>query len=122
MWWLIVVCRAVLRLGLRCWEWRWHRRVGPWAAPFVYVTNQFQGFDVSQYDASSGVLSPLSPFTVAAGIQPAAIAVTPDAKSVYVANASGNTVTQYSINQTTGSSAPSFRSRWRLARAHPRSR
>ena len=74
---------------------------GAGAAPFVYVTNLNQG-DVSQYDASSGALSPLSPFTVAAGSHPGAITVSPDAKSVYVVNQGDDTVTQYTINSTTG--------------------
>jgi YVTN family beta-propeller protein len=75
---------------------------GAGAAPFVYVTNFSQGDDVSQYDASSGALSPLSPFSVAAGSHPVAIAVSPDAKSVYVVNQGDDTVTQYTINSTTG--------------------
>ena len=65
LWCLIVVCCSVLWLGWQRWGWRWVGGWG-WAGPFVYVTNLFQGSDVSQYDASSGALSPLSPFTVAA--------------------------------------------------------
>jgi DNA-binding beta-propeller fold protein YncE len=42
---------------------------------------------VSQYDVGpDGVLTPKTPSTVQAGIQPAAVAVSPDGKSVYVAN------------------------------------
>jgi hypothetical protein len=42
---------------------------GALAAPFVYVANN--GSDgVSQYDASAGALSPLSPPTVTAGTAP----------------------------------------------------
>ena len=39
---------------------------GALAAPFVYVADS-GGSDVSQYDASSGALTPLSPPTVASG-------------------------------------------------------
>ena len=81
---------------------------GALAGPFVYVTNFSQGNDVSQYDASSGELSRLSPFSVAAGSGPVAIGVTPDAKSVYVVNQGDNTVSQYAINQTTGTLSAEF--------------
>jgi hypothetical protein len=47
------------------------------AAPFVYVTNA-GGNDLSQYDVrAGGLLSPLSPPTVAAGDRPGGVAVSP---------------------------------------------
>jgi uncharacterized repeat protein (TIGR01451 family) len=66
------------------------------AAPFVYVTNG-GGNNVSQYDASSGALSPLSPPMAATGYSPLGVAVSPDAQSVYVADFYYNTVAQYSV-------------------------
>ena len=57
------------------------------AAPFVYVAN-LNSNDVSQYDVGAGgLLAPLSPAAVATGgLDPAAVAVSPDGGSVYVAN------------------------------------
>ncbi len=67
------------------------------AAPFVYVTNP--GFDsVSQYSVGAGgLLSALSPDTVAAGDYPWVVAVSPDGQSVYVINAIDDTVSQYTV-------------------------
>src|SRR6185295_5194599 len=56
---------------------------------FVYVTNLGFGFgsSISQYSAGSGgLLSPLSPPTVGTGRAPGGVAVSPDARSVYVVN------------------------------------
>jgi DNA-binding beta-propeller fold protein YncE len=66
------------------------------AAPFVYVANLLSG-NVSQYDAASGGLSPLSPAMVAAGNRPFWVAVTPDGQNVYVTNSGDGTVSQYSV-------------------------
>jgi DNA-binding beta-propeller fold protein YncE len=53
--------------------------------------------NVSQYAIDDGGrLSPLSPATVAAGLDPYAVAVTPDGKSVYVTGYAG--VSQYNID------------------------
>jgi DNA-binding beta-propeller fold protein YncE len=57
------------------------------AAPFVYVTNADSG-NVSQYDAASGALSPLSPPTVSAVTpSPGEVAVSPDGQTAYVTTA-----------------------------------
>lgn len=59
------------------------------ASDSVYVTNLFSAGagGVSQYTVGAGgALSPMASPTVAAGNQPAAIAVSPGGKSVYVAN------------------------------------
>ncbi len=69
------------------------------AQPFVYVANEFSS-SVSQYDATGGALSPLTPPTVAvvaAGSFPTEVAVSPDGDSVYVANGFSNTVSQYDV-------------------------
>src|SRR5206468_2811857 len=55
---------------------------------------------ISQYDVGAGgVLTPKSPPTVAAGLFPEGIAVSPDGKSVYVANGAfpENDVSQYDV-------------------------
>jgi DNA-binding beta-propeller fold protein YncE len=63
----------------------------------AYVTNTTSG-SVSQYDiGAGGLLAPLSPATVAAGVQPFGLAVSPDGGSVYVANSSGDSVSQYDV-------------------------
>jgi DNA-binding beta-propeller fold protein YncE len=62
-----------------------------YGAPFAYVTGRSDvGNDaVSQYDIGlGGLLAPLSPPTVTAGQAPQGVAVSPDGRSVYVANAS----------------------------------
>ena len=67
----------------------------------AYVTNLNSGFgtNISQYDIdpASGALSPKSPAMVDAGVGPSAIAVTPEGKSVYVANFNSDNVSQYSV-------------------------
>jgi len=52
---------------------------------------------VSQYAVANGKLTALSTATVASGVTPAAIAVTPDSQYVYVANYGDNTVAWFSI-------------------------
>jgi uncharacterized repeat protein (TIGR01451 family) len=74
------------------------------AAPFAYVTNQFDN-DLSQFDAplaSFEALNPLTPATAATGTLPQGVAVSPDGKSAYVSNARDDTVSQYTINPSTG--------------------
>ncbi len=66
------------------------------AAPFAYVTSG-GGDSVFQFDVGTGgLLSPLSPATVATGDRAGAVAVSPDGQSVYVVNNPDNTVSQYS--------------------------
>ena len=73
------------------------------AAGNVYVTTA----GVAQYAiGAGGLLSPLSPPTVAAGESPRAIAVTPDGKSVYVTNFFGNTVSQYDVDASSRGRPP----------------
>jgi DNA-binding beta-propeller fold protein YncE len=56
------------------------------------------GDNLSQYNVGvGGLLAPLTPTTVAAGDLPQGVAVSPDGKSVYVANSSGNSVSQYDV-------------------------
>jgi 6-phosphogluconolactonase len=76
------------------------------AAPFAYVTNAFSN-SVSQYDiGANGALSPLVPPSVPAGSSPAVVAVSPDAKSVYVTNNDRDgSVSQYDI-QSDGTLSP----------------
>src|SRR5690242_17695751 len=84
---------------------------GALAAPFVYVANSGTGptsgsGTVSQFD---GALSQLSPPMVMAGADPEGVAVSPNGKSAYVTNAGsggGTTVSQYTINSTTGELSP----------------
>jgi lactonase family protein with 7-bladed beta-propeller len=67
------------------------------ADPFAYVTN-FGANTVSQYGVGpSGLLSPLSPPTVAAGGSAEGVAVSPDGQSVYVANQGSDSVSQYDV-------------------------
>jgi DNA-binding beta-propeller fold protein YncE len=62
----------------------------------VYVTNNVQG-TILQYDVGpGGALSPKSPATVAGGLTPDGVAVSPDGSSVYVADAYGS-VSQYDV-------------------------
>src|SRR5206468_6509683 len=67
--------------------------------PFAYVTDS-ASYDVSQYEiAAGGILAPLSPPTVGADASPIGVAVSPDGKSVYVANYGTNAVSQYEIGR-----------------------
>ena len=75
----------------------------------VYVTNEGTpgGDDVSQYAIGlAGDLFPLSPPTVATDLTPIFLAVTPDDKSVYVSSEVNNTVSQYSVDPSTGTLSP----------------
>jgi DNA-binding beta-propeller fold protein YncE len=75
------------------------------AAGAVYASN-IGGANVSQFAiGGAGVLSPLSPATVATGGQPFGMAVTPGGRSVYVANQNG-TVSQFDVNPLTGALSP----------------
>ncbi len=78
------------------------------AAGSVYVANaRSGGSTVSQFAiGAGGLLSPLSPATVAADSEPLAVAVTPDGRSVYVTNAGRNTVSQYTVDPSTGALSP----------------
>jgi 6-phosphogluconolactonase len=75
----------------------------------VYVTNEGTpgGDDVSQYAIGhAGNLFPLSPPTVATGLTPIFLAVTPDGKSVYVSSEVDGTVSQYTADPLTGTLSP----------------
>ncbi len=81
----------------------------------AYVTNfggDVGGDTVSQYtiDPVSGALSPKSPASVATGVNPEGVAVTPDGKSAYVTNYGGDfgadTVSQYTIDPVSGALSP----------------
>jgi DNA-binding beta-propeller fold protein YncE len=80
------------------------------AQPFVYVTNVTSS-TVSQYAVGAGgALSPLTPATVTTGVDPSAVAVTPDGKSAYVPNLASSllssTISQYDIDPLTGALSP----------------
>ncbi len=64
--------------------------------------------EISQYsiNPATGKLTPKSPATVATGAEPIAIAVAPDGKSAYVADATAHTISQYSISPATGKLTP----------------
>ena len=68
---------------------------------YAYVTNFFHGAggdSVSQYTIdANGALAPMTPATVAAGINPSSVTIDPSGKYVYVVNQGGNTVSQYTI-------------------------
>jgi 6-phosphogluconolactonase len=78
----------------------------------VYVTNlgNGSGNTLSQYnvDPLTGTLSPKTPATVATGLGPYGVAVTPDDKSAYVTNIGdqvgllGNALAQYNVDPLTG--------------------
>ena len=68
----------------------------------LYVANSYSGEGVngtiSQYNIGpGGKLSPKSPATVAAGRGPSGLAMTPNGKSMYVANTDGNDLWQYNV-------------------------
>jgi hypothetical protein len=61
------------------------------------VANYFSA-DVSQYDVGArGLLTPLVPPRVGAGVGPQELAVSPDGRDVYVANRDGDSVSQYDV-------------------------
>jgi DNA-binding beta-propeller fold protein YncE len=72
------------------------------AASYVYVTNLF-GHNVSQFAAGSGgLLAPLIPPTVPTGQYPLGVTVSPDGRSVYVADSNDSfpgpaTISQYDL-------------------------
>lgn len=93
---------AVLVLGLGA--------TGAGAAPFVYVTNDAPP-SVSEYEiGTGGTLSPLTPAAVPApGPLAIGVAASPDGRSLYVTDFSGDptsTVSQYDIHPLTGVISP----------------
>ncbi|MGH2965597.1 MAG: beta-propeller fold lactonase family protein [Solirubrobacterales bacterium] len=80
------------------------------AAPYAYVANADGDgpSDVSQFNVGAGgLLSALSPPTVAAGSGPTGVAVSPDGRSVYVTNLGDNTLSQYDVGAGGGLSPKS---------------
>ena len=77
------------------------------AAPFLYVADEAGG-TVQEYDAASGALAPLRSAGVT-GVNPLAVAVTPDGTSVYVVNSdfapARGSISQYDV-QADGSLRP----------------
>jgi 6-phosphogluconolactonase (cycloisomerase 2 family) len=75
---------------------------------FAYVINNWSGpefsLGVSEFtvNATTGVFTPTTQVAVAAGNGPTAIAVDPTSKYAYVVNRQDNTVSMYTIDQTTG--------------------
>ncbi len=72
----------------------------------VYVGNRYSK-DVSQYSiGSGGALSPLSPPTVAGGFADGRVVVSPDGKSVYIANTTDSAIWQYDVDPASGRLSP----------------
>src|SRR5438128_700202 len=75
------------------------------AAGSVYVTNL--GGNVSEFGVGpTGLLAPLTPATVAAGMGPAGIALSPDGRSAYVSDGGESTVFQFDVNAASGTLSP----------------
>jgi DNA-binding beta-propeller fold protein YncE len=92
-WWLAAVLAACLAGAAPAAQ----------AQPFVYVANNASS-SVSQYDAMGGGLSPLTPASVPVrtDVFPNGVAVSPDGRSVYVANTTlavipGGSVSQFDV-------------------------
>ncbi len=94
---LVAASVSCLALALFAWP------VAAGAAGSVYVIDGA----VSQYAiGAGGLLSPLTPASVAAGSSPSGVAVTHDGRSAYVTNVASATVSQYSIDPLTGALSP----------------
>jgi YVTN family beta-propeller protein len=79
---------------------------GARAAGTVYAGEQNLNL-VAQYAiGAGGLLSPLTPASVAAGREPLGVAVTPDGRSVYVTNVNDSTVSQYDVDPVSGALSP----------------
>lgn len=73
---------------------------------FAYVAD-VDFLTVSQYGiGAGGLLSPLSPATVASGSGATGVAVTPDGKSVYVTAGGDNLVDEYAVDPVSGGLSP----------------
>jgi 6-phosphogluconolactonase (cycloisomerase 2 family) len=87
--------------------WPWQVVVTP-NGKFAYVVNNLSGGEMTdgvwQYtrNSATGVLTQNSLEYVAAGNQPTEIAVDPTGSFAYVVNRNDNTVSMFTINQTTG--------------------
>ncbi|MGB6973500.1 MAG: beta-propeller fold lactonase family protein [Terracidiphilus sp.] len=85
----------------------WQVVIAP-SGKFAYVVNNLSGpsysLGVSQYtvDSTTGVLTPGTPWAVAAGNAPTAIAVDPTSRFAYVVNRQDNTVSMFTIDPNTG--------------------
>lgn len=79
---------------------------------FAYVANLVSNVSgpssISMYtiNRATGVLTPTTPATVAAGWFPQGIAIDPLGRFVYTANSDDGTVSMFTINQTTGVLTP----------------
>jgi len=72
----------------------------------VYVATSGENA-VAQFGIGpSGRISALSPASVAAGMNPAGVAVSPEGKSVYVSNSGESTVSQYNVDEAAGKLSP----------------
>ena len=72
---------------------------------WYYATQGWSSVSQNNINAD-GSLTSMTPPTVAAGAYPDAIAIDPLGKWAYVVNGDANTVSQYTINQTTGALTP----------------
>jgi DNA-binding beta-propeller fold protein YncE len=73
-----------------------------------FVTPRVLGSSVAQYDVGvGGALVPKAPAAAQSGSGPVGIAVSPDGKSVYVANLADNSVSQYDVGAG-GALTPKF--------------
>lgn len=81
-------------------------KVGNYTSGTANVSLAYAGGSLTGYaritGLATGVLSALTPATVATGANPQRIAISPDGSSVYVVNTGGNTLSQYSRNTGTG--------------------
>jgi 6-phosphogluconolactonase (cycloisomerase 2 family) len=63
---------------------------------FLYVANQVTDtVSTFQYDPASGALTRLSPFSVLAGTDPAALVLSPDQNFLYVANSGSSDISSF---------------------------
>jgi 6-phosphogluconolactonase (cycloisomerase 2 family) len=64
---------------------------------YLYVANQLTNtVSTFQYDSTSGALTALSPFSVLAGTNPAALVLSPNQNFLYVGNSGSNNISSFS--------------------------
>ena len=79
----------------------WSIAVHP-TGSWTYVSVMLRPLIYQYAVGADGALSPMTPATVAGGNYPYTVAVHPSGKYAYLANGRDNTVSQYTVNQTTG--------------------
>ena len=80
--------------------------VGATGTGFVWVATEgdqrVQAFNINQSNGSIGAVGSSQP----TGVQPTAMALTPDGKTLFIANTSDNTVSSYAVNSDGSLAAP----------------